>query len=157
MMTTYRLEKRALKYFFVRGFSSGIGLILFASGLYLLRGWLGWELDIRLFYLTFALSLGLGSYYLFVKPGLLFRHFGYGLDGDILSIRSGVFVLSTVTIPLFRIQHVQTEQGPLLRSFGLAHVVVSTAGSVYLIPALDARQASALRERLTEGIEEVDE
>lgn len=144
-----RLHKRALPYFRLKGFLAGVSLVGFTSGLYHARQQLGWEWDITLFHLTFALSLVLAVHYLFIKPKRLYELFSYMEEEDILTIRSGVFVHSTVTIPYFRIQHVQTEQGPLLRHFDLARVTVFTAGSVYVIPAISVEEAQALRVRLS--------
>lgn len=52
-----------------------------------------------------------------------------------------------------RIQHVDTQQGPIERMFGLASVVIYTAGSVgavVKIPGLPAPDAERLRDRLVE-------
>ena len=62
----------------------------------------------------------------------------------------GVFVKKRVLVPLVRVQHVQTKQGPILRAHGLATVTVSTAGESFEIPGLAEADANELRDRVAE-------
>ena len=55
-----------------------------------------------------------------------------------------------VIVPLVRVQHVQTKQGPILRANGLATVTISTAGESFEIPGLAEADAAALRDRVAE-------
>ncbi len=49
---------------------------------------------------------------------------------------------------MIRVQHVDTEQGPVLKKFGLATVSVSTAATTHNIPALALEEALELRDRI---------
>ena len=51
------------------------------------------------------------------------------LDTRGLHVRHGVFWRSEVLVPRSRVQHLDIERGPLERHFGLATLVVHTAGS----------------------------
>jgi membrane protein YdbS with pleckstrin-like domain len=56
-------------------------------------------------------------------------------------------------VPFVRVQHVDTQRGPVERALGLASVVVYTAGSRQAdvtIPGLTPERADALQERLRE-------
>ena len=53
-------------------------------------------------------------------------------------------------VPLVRVQHVQTKQGPILRAHGLATVTISTAGESFEIPGLAEDAANELRDRVAE-------
>jgi uncharacterized protein len=58
----------------------------------------------------------------------------------------------SVSIPLDRVQHVDTRQGPLERAFGLSNVIVYTAAGLSAdgsIPGLDEEQAAHLRDALS--------
>ena len=50
---------------------------------------------------------------------------------------------------MVRVQHVDTEQGPLLRKYNLATVSISTAATVHQIPALDVEEAEEMRHAIS--------
>ena len=86
-----------------------------------------------------------------VWPSLAWRRFRYGVREDDLLVESGVLFRHTVSIPLDRIQHVDTRQGPIERAFGLSRLVVYTAAGMSAdgsIPGLDEAHADALRDTL---------
>lgn len=59
------------------------------------------------------------------------------LTAELLEIRRGVWWRSVVTVPLSRVQHTDVNQGPLQRRFGLATLVVHTAGTQYATVSLE--------------------
>jgi membrane protein YdbS with pleckstrin-like domain len=80
-----------------------------------------------------------------------YRAWGYQLDRRVLLIRKGVWFRSIKLLPLPRLQHVDVKRGPLQRHFGLATLVMHTAGThaaAIEIPGLDADEALRLRDRL---------
>lgn len=84
-------------------------------------------------------------------PSVSWRHFRYGVREDDLLVESGVLFRHAVSIPLDRIQHVDTRQGPIERLFGLSRLVVYTAAGMSAdgsIPGLEEEQADALRDAL---------
>jgi membrane protein YdbS with pleckstrin-like domain len=69
----------------------------------------------------------------------------------VLLIRKGVWFRSIKLLPLPRLQHVDVKRGPLQRHFGLATLVMHTAGTHAAsieVPGLDADEALRLRDRL---------
>ncbi|HLS67353.1 MAG TPA: PH domain-containing protein, partial [Pseudogracilibacillus sp.] len=52
-------------------------------------------------------------------------------------------------IPMIRVQHVDTKQGPILKRYSLATVSISTAATVHEIPALNEAEASVIRDRIS--------
>jgi membrane protein YdbS with pleckstrin-like domain len=89
-------------------------------------------------------------------PSLAFDRWGYALDQRELLIQRGVLVRRLTAIPVGRIQHVDTYQGPMDQLLGLARLHVYTAsgmGADGVIPGLDADEATRLRDLLvdTEG------
>ncbi|MFO7260227.1 MAG: PH domain-containing protein [bacterium] len=84
-------------------------------------------------------------------PSVRYRAWGFQVRPAGLLVRHGVVWRSVSVVPHARIQYVDTRRGPLERAFGLATVVVHTAGSrgaAVRIPGLDAVDAEALRDRL---------
>jgi hypothetical protein len=86
-------------------------------------------------------------------PSLAFDRWGYLLRDEDLLIARGVLVRRITTIPTRRIQHVDTQQGPLEQWLGLARVQVHTAsglGADGVIPGLWFDDAEKLRDVLVE-------
>ena len=94
---------------------------------------------------------GLRTWLFFWHPARRFRAWGYRIDDKVLLIRSGIWFRVIQLLPLSRLQHVDLHSGPLERRFGLASLVLYTAGTheaSLVIPGLDAQQAARLRDRL---------
>ena len=84
-------------------------------------------------------------------PTLRFDRWGYAMRDDDLLISRGVLFRSITAIPLSRIQHVDTQQGPLEQWLGLARVRIHTASGVGgdgMIPGLERDAADSLRDAL---------
>lgn len=97
--------------------------------------------------------LVLGLIHAAVWPRFSYRAWGYRIRTDDVFVRRGVLWRAASVIPHSRLQHVDTERGPLERLLGLARVVIYTAGSAgakTTIPGLAAADAEALRDRLGE-------
>jgi hypothetical protein len=86
-------------------------------------------------------------------PPRLYRTWGYRIDAKVLETRSGRVFQRSRLLPLSRLQHVDIERGPLERMFGLAALVLHTAGthSAHIrIPGLETAEATRLRDHLIE-------
>ena len=92
-----------------------------------------------------------------VAPGLRWRRWRYEIREEEVDLQRGIFWVSRTLVPLARIQHVDTRQGPLQRRFGLATVVFYTAAGPNEIPELSAPVAAAVRDRIAELTREQDE
>jgi len=85
------------------------------------------------------------------RPRRAYEAWGYRIDDRVLETRSGIIFHQTRLLPLSRVQHVDLERGPIERRFGLASLVLYTAGThaaKTIVPGLDADQAVALRDHL---------
>jgi len=92
-----------------------------------------------------VLALGVG--HVLVR----YRRWSYEIREDALYLDRGVITQVRTTVPLVRIQHVDSRRGPVERGAGLASCVVYTAGSRgadVRIPGLTPDGASDLRETL---------
>ncbi len=92
-----------------------------------------------------------------VMPGLRWRRWRYEIRTDEVDLQRGIFWVARTLVPLARIQHVDTRQGPLQRRFGLATVVFYTAAGPNQIPELSTPVAAGVRDRIAELTREQDE
>jgi membrane protein YdbS with pleckstrin-like domain len=82
---------------------------------------------------------------------LRWRRTRWKLDGIGLHVRRGLLWHAEVLVPRSRVQHLDVERGPLERQFGLATLVVHTAGTqthALRQSGLDDADAVALRDAL---------
>ncbi len=85
-------------------------------------------------------------------PPLQYAAFRYAVREHDLIVQSGVFFRRWSSVPLTRIQHVDSRQGPLERMFGVQRLLVFTAAGVSadgVIPALTEANATTLRDALS--------
>ncbi|HEX7064673.1 MAG TPA: PH domain-containing protein [Bacillales bacterium] len=90
--------------------------------------------------------------YLMVEqvPNISWRRWRYEVRDNEIDLQRGVWVIRRTLIPMVRVQHVDTKQGPVLRRYKLSTVTISTAATVHEIPALSETDAGALRDRIAE-------
>ncbi len=92
-----------------------------------------------------------------VVPGLRWRRWRYEIRDEEVDLQRGIVWVSRTLVPLARIQHVDTQHGPLQRWFGLATVIFYTAAGANRIPELSAPVAAEVRDRISELTREQDE
>lgn len=87
-------------------------------------------------------------------PAVRFRHTAYLLSSREFRIRRGVLWRSVCSVPRTRVQHTDVSQGPIERAFGLATLVIYTAGTQHASVALGGlphERALAIRDLLIAG------
>lgn len=85
----------------------------------------------------------------FWLPYLSWKNWRYAIDEKEIDLKRGVIVKNRTLIPLSRVQHVDTRQGPILRWYKLATVTISTAATTHEIPALDEVLADRVRHQIS--------
>ncbi len=132
-----------------------IGFLLQAimpSALACFVGWLVWRDDSLWPSIALAATPWLIAALLGLRlPARRYAAWHYRLTEDALRLDRGVMVRVESVVPYTRIQHVDTEQGPIERFLGLTRVIVHTAsgsGSTLTIPGLAPDDAAQLREQL---------
>jgi membrane protein YdbS with pleckstrin-like domain len=83
-----------------------------------------------------------------VAPGLRWKRWRYEIRPDEIDLQRGILWVGRTLVPLARIQHVDTRQGPLQRRFGLSTVVFYTAAGPNHIPELSTFVAAEVRDRI---------
>ena len=97
----------------------------------------------------------LAAYWIWVVPQRRYNHWGYNAGTDRLRIVRGYLFYSDTVVPYGRIQHMDVNQGPIERPYGLATFSAHTAGthgSTITLPGLPHADALALRERIRDYI-----
>ena len=151
-----RLDPRAIKLWRITGLLNMLPLLVGA-------GVANWALvrfgDYSLFVAVLpALAiLVLGSMTVGVAPGLRWRRWRYEIRPDEIDLQRGILWVGRTLVPLARIQHVDTRQGPLQRRFGLSTVVFYTAAGPNHIPELSTSVAAEVRDRIAVLTGEQDE
>ncbi|MGM7636896.1 PH domain-containing protein [Bacillus sp. Hm123] len=94
---------------------------------------------------------GVLMFFLFVYllPKLRWNRWRYEVREQEIELQHGVIITRRTLIPMIRVQHVDTEQGPVLRKYGLAGIKVSTAATVHEIPAVEMEEAEEMRKMIS--------
>ena len=92
-----------------------------------------------------------------VIPNIRYKRWRYEVNEQEIDIQHGIVVVKRTLVPMVRVQHVDTKQGPILRHYDLATVTISTAATTHEIPALSMADAGKLRDRIAELARVVDE
>ena len=85
-----------------------------------------------------------------VAPMILWRRWRYEIRAEEIDLRHGLFTVRRTLVPIRRVQHVDTESGPLQGMFELATVSFHTAAGSTKIPQLFRGQAEEIRRRVAE-------
>ncbi len=105
---------------------------------------------------SFVIPVLLAAAFLIIRIPLRRHHArGFTMGGDRLRVVRGLLFRSDTVVPFGRVQHIDVNQGPLERYFGLATLTLHTAGnhnsSVHL-PGLLNADALAMREAIRSHI-----
>ncbi len=93
-----------------------------------------------------AIAVVVAVIYVGVWPQVSYMRWRYELGEHELDIARGIIWRKRFIIPFVRVQNTDTNQGPLLRLFGLSSVTVSTAAGTHTIPGLRNDEADQLRD-----------
>lgn len=129
----------------------GIGVVAFNFGLL--------SIITGLCLLTYLLLGAMLAWVTQVLPKKAHEHASWCLTPSGLEIRRGIWWRSQISVPLARVQHTDVHQGPLMRKYGLAKLIVHTAGtenSTVELNGLSVGTAQQLRDALIEHRGELD-
>ena len=102
-------------------------------------------------YASIGAAIGVIGIFIFVYliPKLRYRRWRYEIFEQEIYIQHGILIVTSTIIPMIRVQHVDTKQGPILKKYRLATVSISTAATTHEIPALEEEDASHIRDRIS--------
>ncbi len=144
-----RIEKKAGTVWRIQGLIYVIFYVVLVVGYVLLRHFL-WEGLPFFIIIVSSVFFGLiGLLQMLVIPSIRLIYWGYDINEQDIDIQHGIIIIKRTLIPMNRIQHVDTEHGPIMRLFGLSTLNIATAGTAHKIPALKMDTARALRKRIS--------
>ena len=106
-------------------------------------GWSPWPF--------FLITCGIAFWMLVISPRRRWAAWGWALAPVELHIARGVWTQIHTVVPLSRVQHIDVLQGPIERAFGVARLVLHTAGTahaVVVLPGLARAVAEELRDTI---------
>ena len=142
-----RISKRALTLWRIYGVIQVAIVVLLTIGLTVavfLWNWPWWLLLIALGIILIELIVTV-----WLVPTLRWKRWRYEVSEQDIDLQYGIFIITRTLVPMVRVQHVDTEQGPLLRKFRLSTISISTAATIHKIPALDENEAERLRQSIS--------
>jgi uncharacterized protein len=92
-----------------------------------------------------------------ILPQRRYRAWGYREEEEELHVRHGLLVRVQTAVPFARVQHIDLAQGPIERRYGLARLILHTAGTrgaSIPLPGLAREEAEAMRDRIRAKIRE---
>lgn len=106
-------------------------------------------LDTWIVFILVALSIILTFLETIVFPKIIWERWRYEILEHDIDLCYGLWNRKRTIIPMVKVQHVDTKQGPLMRKFDLSSVSISTAAGPKKIPALNKEVADSLRDRIS--------
>lgn len=143
-----RIDARALMAWRIECGIVSVVIVLFAA----VASYVLWRLEVSSLIVAAVLGLAaiLSVMLVWLVPAVRWRHWRYEVTEQDLHLQHGIITLTRTLVPMVRVQHVDTKQGPILRRYGLASVEVATAAGTQEIPALAVDVADGLRNRIAE-------
>lgn len=145
--TMNQISRKGLTVWRLYGGFQTIVIALLAIGASVLTHYFEWPTYIYVIATVIVLLYGYLFMYLF--PKIKWLRWRYEVRDTEIELQSGLFVVKRTLIPMIRVQHVDTAQGPILRKYGLAGITISTAATNHEIPALVEEEADELRQRIS--------
>ncbi len=103
-----------------------------------------------IYYIAGAIVILSAILSIFIFPKIRWERWRYEVREHEIEVQHGLFVVKRTLIPMVRVQHVDTTQGPILKKYDLGNISISTAATVHTIPALIMDEADSLRARISE-------
>lgn len=97
----------------------------------------------------------LAAFFILRLPLRRYHARGYARSADRLRVVRGLMFHSDTIVPFGRVQHIDVDQGPLERYYGIATLTLHTAGnhnSSVSLPGLAHKDALAMRETIRAAI-----
>jgi len=115
-------------------------------------GFVSWSLEFPdwLIVVPALFALILATANVIIVPSRRWRSWRYAVDESVIELRHGIWWQTWTRVPMARVQHVDTRQGPIDRRYGVAILVLYTAAGSRQIPGLARSDAEALRDRIAE-------
>lgn len=141
-----RLDHSALKVWRLMAGIASVIIVLFILSLVVLAVRMNWLWIFPA--VASVIALILIVFLIVIIPSVRWNTWRYKINEQEIYLRYGILVVSQTQIPMVRVQHVDTKQGPILRRYNLATTSISTAAGFHDIPALPLEKANDLRGKI---------
>ena len=132
-----------------------LGILLFLQNYYDWKSWVS-----IICYIIISLLIISSIFELSIIPIYRQRTWRYEIDENYIQLKhGGVLMRKHLIIPMAKVQYVNTNQGPILRKYGLSTLTIGTMASEHEIPAISEKKATELRANIAylAGINEINE
>ncbi|PID22090.1 hypothetical protein CSV61_04315 [Sporosarcina sp. P3] len=142
-----QISRKGLTVWRLYGTIQSVIILAVAVGFGFLSYFFDWPTWIIIVIAVVVLVHAFLSIYLF--PKIRWQRWRYEVREAEIELQHGLFIVNRTLIPMVRVQHVDTAEGPILRKYGLASITISTAATNHSIPALVTQEADELRNRIS--------
>jgi len=142
-----QISRKGLTVWRLYGTIQSVIILVIAVGVGFLSYFFDWPVWIMIVVSVAVLLYAFLSIYLF--PKIRWQRWRYEVREAEIELQHGLFIVNRTLIPMVRVQHVDTAEGPILRKYGLASITISTAATNHSIPALVTEEADELRNRIS--------
>lgn len=108
------------------------------------------ELSFWLIVVGIFVGLLITLLFTYLIPFIRWKRWRYEVRDQEIELQHGVFFMKKTLVPMIRVQHVDTVQGPILRKYDLATITIATAATVHQIPAVDLNEAEDMRRAISQ-------
>ena len=142
-----RISEKGLRVWRIYGTFQTLFVLILAVGVSIANYFLGSY--VWVYIVAGAVVVAVAYLLIYLFPKVRWTRWRYEVREQEIELQHGLFVVKRTLVPMVRVQHVDTEQGPILRKYDLASITISTAATNHTIPALITDEADQLRQRIS--------
>ncbi len=142
-----RISEKGLKVWRLYGSIQTAVVLLLAIGVGVLTYIFDWPWWI--YAIASAVVILFAYFFIYLFPKVRWMRWRYEVRESEIELQHGLFIVTRTLIPMVRVQHVDTAQGPILRKYDLSEITISTAATTHTIPALVSEEADEMRSRIS--------
>ena len=143
------ISKKAVHVWRISSTLSHLITLLILAGILFMQNYYDWASWIAtIIYVIAGYVLIQTIYRVFIYPVYMQRTWRYRIDPEYIQLKYGALEQVHLLVPMIKVLHVSTTQGPILRKYGLATIKIGTTASSHEIPALPIQVAEELREKI---------
>ena len=138
-----RISMKGLRVWRLYGVIQTLMVLLIAIGVVVWTYIVDWPRWVYM--ITASIVVIYAYFFIYLFPKIKWLRWRYEVRESEIELQRGLFIVKRILIPMVRVQHVDTSQGPILRKYNLAGITVSTAATNHVIPAIFTEEADELR------------
>ncbi|MGG4167795.1 PH domain-containing protein [Rossellomorea vietnamensis] len=143
-----RISPLALKVWKIYGVLESLVVAALAAGAIVLTFIFDWSSWVTV--ISVGVFILFTYVFVFLLPTIKWKRWRYEVREQEIELQRGILIVKRTLVPMVRVQHVDTVQGPILKRYGLSTITISTAATVHEIPALDMEEADDLRNSISQ-------